>query len=165
MGARLLHRASVLFWVWHIERSEWLLNADVDPLVNAMVSKGPQRSRRLDRDLKRAVASEIGKGTVGRTAGTFSKAYSLCRRHRAGRINRWAAQTAQRKEVWRYWKSGQAPFGGASHIPVAFDGTTIAGKEMMCAAMYAPCLGRAIWCPPQVGCINRMYNHAQQEAK
>ena len=36
------------------------------------------------------------------------------------------------------------------YVSIAFDGTTLAGREMLYSAFYSPSLDKAIWCPPQV---------------
>ena len=127
-------------------------NSSTDALVDAPVPMATKRSRRLALPLRIAVGKALATGEVGRTGGRVAKSLQRFRKWGHKRFGATACANAVSGRVRSYIREAKGKLNCqfTRHISVACDGTRMAGRDVFYAALFAPELDVACWCPPQV---------------
>ena len=144
----------LMSWIaFHIECGPWWGEMSEDAIVDAPVPMATSRARRIDPVLKGQLAKTGNEGTLVRSGG---KAVALLHRIRKWKINRMGRTMGNDSVTFRqgqYAKAGRAVFDPTrcNIICLSLDASRVSGKDTLYVAMFAPQLGKAMWCPPQVG--------------
>ena len=126
--------------------------------MDAPVSMGATRARRLDKEMMRQAAKAIGQGMC-KTGGGLSKVLQRCRKWAGKHVKANSMDKAYMKRVWSYWQSTRKHFhpSKVSTISCAMDGTRLAQRDTFYVAMWSPDNQQAAWCPPQARVGNGLW--------
>ena len=141
---------------FHLERGGVLADASSrDALLDAPVARGPERARRLNRELLEQAAAEAAQSKTPTSVAKLGLFAARFRKGRSLQVCKTVWNEACKARVARYYTACTSTLqacGDGGVVSISMDGTRMGLKEVLFGALWHSRIQQAAWCspPPQV---------------